>query len=139
MTLTRLPVTPRIHPSEAERIISENILPHCEVVPLTREDYLHAITVMREAGFSGPKIYAALILTSAEKCAAEQIYSFNLKDFLSLVTPEQRRRLSDSIPPIQSGSIPTMGNDDCGGPGTVASTVPPAPARRGRTRCHERD
>ena len=40
--LTRLPVQPRIHPVEAARIVTENILPHFEVVSLGKEDYLEA-------------------------------------------------------------------------------------------------
>jgi hypothetical protein len=34
--LTRLPVQPRIHPVEAARIVTDNILPHFEVVSLGR-------------------------------------------------------------------------------------------------------
>ena len=35
--LTRLPVQPCIHPAEAVRIISDNILPHFETVPVGKE------------------------------------------------------------------------------------------------------
>lgn len=99
-TLTRLQLTPPIHPSDAERILTDNILPHFQTVPLTCEDYMQAITVMRESGFAGPKIYDALILTGADKCQAEQIYSFNMRDFVQLATPEQREKLS--VPPLVS-------------------------------------
>jgi predicted XRE-type DNA-binding protein len=34
--LTRLPIQPRIHPVEAAGIVTENILPHLEVVPLNK-------------------------------------------------------------------------------------------------------
>jgi predicted nucleic acid-binding protein len=37
--LTRLPVQPRIHPVEAARIVTENILPHFELVSIGKEDY----------------------------------------------------------------------------------------------------
>ena len=87
--LTRLPVQPRIHPSEAARIITENIVPSCTVVPLTHEEYLQALTVVRDAGIPGAKIYDALLLACATKCAAERIYTFNLGDFRQLATAEQ--------------------------------------------------
>ena len=54
--LTRLPVQPRIHPVEAARIISENILPHFEVVSLGKEDYLEAVNTMARGGWSGAKM-----------------------------------------------------------------------------------
>ena len=87
--LTRIPVQPRIHPSEAARIIMENIVPYCTVVPLTHEEYLQALTVVRDAGISGAKIYDALLLACATKCAAERIYTFNLGDFRQLATADQ--------------------------------------------------
>jgi predicted nucleic acid-binding protein len=40
--LTRLPVQPRIHPAEAARIVTDNIIPHFETVPLARKDYTEA-------------------------------------------------------------------------------------------------
>jgi len=58
--LTRLPVRPRIHPVEAARIVTENILPHFEVVTLGPEDYLEALTTMASGGWSGAKIYDAM-------------------------------------------------------------------------------
>ena len=39
-SLTRLPVQPRIHPLEAVRIVTDNILAHFEVVPIGKEDYV---------------------------------------------------------------------------------------------------
>jgi hypothetical protein len=44
--LTRLPVQPRIHPVEAARIVTDNILPHFEVESLGKEDYLEALNTM---------------------------------------------------------------------------------------------
>jgi predicted nucleic acid-binding protein len=36
--LTRLPVRPPIHPVEAARIVTENIVAHCEAVALLKEE-----------------------------------------------------------------------------------------------------
>jgi predicted nucleic acid-binding protein len=85
--LTRLPVQPRIHPVEAARIVTENILPHFEVVPPSKEDYLEAMNAMTTAGWSGAKIYDALLLRCAARSAVVRIYTFNLGDFRQLAPP----------------------------------------------------
>ncbi len=85
--LTRLPVQPQIHPMEAACIITDNIMPHFEVVPLGKEDYLKAIDIMASSGWSGAKIYDALLLQCAASCAADRIYTFNLADFRQLAPP----------------------------------------------------
>jgi len=82
--LTRLPVQPRIHPVEAARIVTDNILPHFEVVSLGKEDYLEAMNTMASGGWIGAKIYDALLLRCAAKSAVERIYTFNLGDFKQL-------------------------------------------------------
>ena len=79
--LTRLPVRPRIHPLEAVRIVSDNILAHFEVVPIERQDYLEALRAAGNGGWSGAKIYDALLLGCAARCNAERIYTFNIGDF----------------------------------------------------------
>lgn len=82
--LTRLPVQPRIHPAEAARIVTENILPHFEVVPLGKEDYLEALNTMASGAWVGAKIYDALLLRCAARCAVKRIYTFNFGDFRRL-------------------------------------------------------
>ena len=80
----RPPVQPRIHPVEVARIVTENILPHFEVVPVGKEDYLEALNTMASGGWYGAKVYDALLLRCASRCAAERIYTFNLGDFKQL-------------------------------------------------------
>src|SRR5260370_1573814 len=79
--LTRLPVQPRIHPVEAVRIITDNILPHFEAVPIGKKDYVEALRVVGNGGWSGAKIYDALLMGCAARCGADRIYTFNLTDF----------------------------------------------------------
>ena len=86
--LTRLPVWPRIHPVEAERIIVENLLRHFEVILIDKADYVDALTSVASKGWMGPKIYDALLLSCAAKCAADRIYTFNLRDFQALASGE---------------------------------------------------
>jgi hypothetical protein len=83
-SLTRLPVLPRIHPLEAVRIITDNILAHFEVVPIGKEDYVEALNTVGNGGWSGAKIYDALLLRGAARCTVERIYTFNLGDFKQL-------------------------------------------------------
>jgi predicted nucleic acid-binding protein len=82
--LTRLPVQPRIHPAEAARIITDNIVRHIQMVPVGKKDYLYALKSVAEGGWSGAKIYDALIVGCAARCGAERIYTFNLADFRQL-------------------------------------------------------
>ncbi len=84
--LTRLPVVPRIHPLEAANIIRDNILRHFETVAIEKEDYLAALATVSNSGWPGAKIYDALLLRCAEKCAAQRIYTFNLKDFKQMAS-----------------------------------------------------
>ena len=83
-SLTRLPVQPRIHPLEAVRIVTDNILAHFEVVPIGKEDYMEALNTVGSGGWSGAKIYDALLLRCAARCTVERIYTFNLGDFKQL-------------------------------------------------------
>ena len=91
--LTRLPVQPRIHPVEAARIVTENILPHFEVVSLSKEDYLEALNTMASGGWIGAKIYDALLLRCVARCAVERIYTFNLGDFRQLAPAGLRDKI----------------------------------------------
>ncbi len=50
--LTRLPVHPRIHPAEAVRIITDNIFPHFEMVPVGKEDYTEALRLVGNGGWA---------------------------------------------------------------------------------------
>jgi predicted nucleic acid-binding protein len=82
--LTRLPVRPRIHPAEAARMITDNIVPNFQMVPIVRKDYLEALKTIADGGWSGAKIYDALIIGCASRSGAERIYTFNLSDFQRL-------------------------------------------------------
>lgn len=82
--LTALPLSPRIHPTEAWRIIQDNMLRHCEMVTLTLTDYRATIQDLSNQGFTGGAIYDALILRSAVKCSCDRIYTFHAAHFQRL-------------------------------------------------------
>lgn len=89
--LTRLPVRPRIQPAEAARIITDNILPHFETVPVGKKDYIAALRLVGDGGWSGAKIYDALLIGCAARSGAERIYTFNLVDFQQLAPNLQEK------------------------------------------------
>lgn len=91
--LTRLPVQPRIHPVEATRIITDNILTHFDIVTIEKEDYLQALRVVGSGGWAGAKIYDALVIGCASRVDADRIYTFNLGDFRQLAPPELQARI----------------------------------------------
>ncbi len=92
-SLTRLPVVPRIHPMEAARIVTDNLLPHFETVPVSKTDYLGALAAMKDGGWGGAKIYDALLLCCAAKCFVDRVYTFNLADFTLLAPANLRRKI----------------------------------------------
>jgi predicted nucleic acid-binding protein len=83
-TLTRLPITPMVHPAEAYRFVSETVVSHCAVVTLSERDYLATLEAAAKAGLRGGIIYDALHLRCAEKARCDRIYTFNLSDFFQL-------------------------------------------------------
>jgi len=91
--LTRLPVQPRIHPADAARIVTDNILPYFEIVSLGKRDYVEALKTMATGGWIGAKIYDVLLLRSAARCAAERIYTLNLGDFRQLAPASLQEKI----------------------------------------------
>jgi hypothetical protein len=75
------------------RIVTENILPHFAVISLGKEDYLQALETMAGGGWTGAKIYDALLSRCAANCAAERIYTFNLADFKQLAPAHLQERI----------------------------------------------
>ncbi len=90
--LTRVPLVPPIHPSEAWRLLAENILPHFHVVSLSAAQYKSVLREAAEKGWSGGLVYDALHLAAATSNHCKRIYTFNLRHFLHLAP-----HLQDSI------------------------------------------
>ena len=93
-TLTRLPVIPMIHPTEAYRYLTETVVPHCETVTLAENDYLAILESAAKAGLRGGILYDALQLRCAEKGRCDRIYTFNLTDFVRLAPQLQNKIVS---------------------------------------------
>ena len=79
--LTTLPLSPRISPAAAARIIRENLERHAEIKPLAAADYRDVVHHLGDAGLAGGIVYDALVCRSAIRAGAEVIFTFNPKDF----------------------------------------------------------
>lgn len=91
-TLTRLPITPMVHPTEAYRFVSETIVGNCAVVCLVEKDYLATLEAAAKTGLRGGVIYDALQLRCAEKARCDRIYTFNISDFVR-IAPHLRKQI----------------------------------------------
>ena len=89
--LTRLPLSPSIHPSEAHQLIQDNVLAHFQLVPLSIEDCRESLRALAGAGWAGGPIYDALLLRAAEKGAAEQVFTLNVSHFQRLAHGRELR------------------------------------------------
>ena len=79
--LTRAPYVPTIYPADAWRMLSENIVPNCEVVTLTTNMYSRAIEECADAGWAGGRIYDALHIVCARESKCDRLYTFNVRHF----------------------------------------------------------
>ncbi len=82
--LTTLPLSPRIPPSAAARIIRENLELHAEIMPVTVADYRDVVRHLGDAGLAGGIVYDALSFRVAMLAGAEVLLTFNPRDFRRL-------------------------------------------------------
>jgi predicted nucleic acid-binding protein len=82
--LTTLPISPRIPPDAARRLIHDDVETTAKIIPLSLQDYILTIKNMADWGLSGGIIYDALIVRAAKKSGADKILTFNIDGFSSL-------------------------------------------------------
>jgi len=92
-SLTRLPVEPRIHPVEAARIDRQSPAPLWSRAGLTRSVTLKLWPLWRMGGWSGARIYDALLLCCAARCSVDRIYYLQLADFRLLAPANLRGKV----------------------------------------------
>jgi predicted nucleic acid-binding protein len=90
--LSKLPVSPKITPGLAWRLIHESVEPMVSLVPLSSSDYLATIKYMSDLGLSGGAVYDALIVKAAQKSGAARIVTLNTVDF-KRIWPEGAERI----------------------------------------------
>lgn len=86
--LTTMPVSPRISPDMAWRLIHENIEKTATVISMDAADYTETILRLKERGFSGGIVYDALIFFAAIKSKAATLLTLNAADFVRLKQQE---------------------------------------------------
>jgi predicted nucleic acid-binding protein len=91
--LSTLPIKPRISPSVAWRLISENIVSISKIVSLTPAEYSFTIKQMSELGLAGGITYDALIAKVAQKSKVERMLTLNLEHF-TRVWPDGEKIIS---------------------------------------------
>ena len=79
--LTRLPVSPRIHPPMAKCIIDDNFAANFEVIGLEPKEYSELITRLAAKGIVGGTAYDLLLLACAAKAEVDCILTFNVRHF----------------------------------------------------------
>ncbi|HTP06477.1 MAG TPA: PIN domain-containing protein [Nitrospirota bacterium] len=90
--LSTLPVSPRISPGLAWRLIHESVEPRVSIVSLTAADYCSLVKHLGTLGLSGGAVYDALIVKAAQKSGIDRIVTFNVNDF-KRVWPEGASRI----------------------------------------------
>ncbi len=91
--LSTLPVSPRISPGLAWRLIHESIEPNVSIVSLTSSEYIATVKRLSDLGLSGGVVYDALIVRAAQKSGADRIVTFNIHDF-KRIWPEGASRIA---------------------------------------------
>ncbi len=89
--MTALPVKPLIPPEQALLFVEE-VRDRLTLVALGSEEYFAAIQKTAGRGFSGGRVYDALLLACAAKAKAQTIYTWNLKHYQALA-PELSARI----------------------------------------------
>jgi len=81
-SLTSLPVSPAVTPGQARRLIDKNIADAAdEIVSLEADEYLTILQRMTDLGLESGAVYDALHVRCAEKAAADELRTFNGRDF----------------------------------------------------------
>lgn len=81
-SLTALPVSPRVTPGQARRLVETNVAEPAETIAeLDASDYLTALQRMTDLGLESGAVYDALHVRCAEKADAEELRTFNGTDF----------------------------------------------------------
>lgn len=79
--LTRLPVSPRIGPDAAHRMIRGNVLGNFEIVALTSREQTRLVDAVAELAITGGSTHDAIHAATARKAKAERLLTFKVDDF----------------------------------------------------------
>ena len=81
-SLTSLPLSPKIAPGQARRLIEENVASNAEtIVTIGADDYLDVLQRMSDLGLQSGSVYDGLHVQCAEKASVAELRTFNGRDF----------------------------------------------------------
>ena len=81
--ITRLPIQPRVAPSDAESVITD-FLQYLQIVSLDGQDYQSAIACMVDLNIPGGGVFDALIAQAALKVQVDILFTLNPNHFTRL-------------------------------------------------------
>lgn len=82
--LTAMPLSPRITPAMAARMIKENVESVARIYAVTVEDYTAAAETVAQIHTPGQAIRLALLIACAERLEAERLVTLHRVDYLRL-------------------------------------------------------
>ncbi len=94
--LTRLPRTPRISPSEAWRMVQDNILSCAQIVVLTGDDYVVLLAELSRQSLGGGLVYDAIIAQAAALAEVDLLVTLNT-DHFQQVWPSGARKITSPL------------------------------------------
>jgi predicted nucleic acid-binding protein len=80
--LTRLPLSPRIEPAMARRLVHENVEQPAKIVTLRGSDYGAVLRSVSDLGLAGGIVYDALIARAAERSGVDRLLTLDPEHFL---------------------------------------------------------
>jgi predicted nucleic acid-binding protein len=83
VVMTALPVKPMIPPEQALLFVEE-VRKRLTLISLSADEYFAAIQDAGSRGFTGGRVYDALLLACAAKSKAQAVYTWNLRHYQSL-------------------------------------------------------
>lgn len=84
-TLTKLPLGHSLTPDFVESLITRELNTTFDIIPLSKNDYLQAIRLVKNAKLKGPIIYDALHLQACLKKKISHLVTLNPGDFERLI------------------------------------------------------
>ncbi len=94
--LTRLPRTPRISPSDAWRMVQENILKCAQIMALTGNDYVVLVEELSRQSLGGGLVYDAIISRAAVLAQVDILVTLNPNHFQQ-VWPNGAKRITSPL------------------------------------------
>jgi predicted nucleic acid-binding protein len=86
--LTRAPFVPPVYPAEAWQILEASILAHVTPLTLDASEHVDVLRRCAEQGWTGGRVFDVLHLACAKKQNCDRIYTFNVRHFRALATPD---------------------------------------------------